>query len=353
MIDSISIANFRGIEEGQLSQLAPLTILMGPNNSGKSTCLEAMSIAWSSNPATALNAVARRRGWLGVAALEYLIGTTGARLAIQGNLDTGKRPVQSVITIRRDSAPSAGIAEMARQAGLLGQASQFSIDHELRAANVVSSLHHALALDESGHPLVMRGGDAGGAGGGISSVFVDAHVAPESLSESLSQADSAGEEAHVRLIGYLRHVDAGIREVRARQIGQPWIPHVYYANRTIPLAFSGDGIIRMFTIAGRLAPLREATVFMEEPECYQHTRSLEQLTRILWDSIDAGNQVIASTHSLELLDMLTFEAANRKDGLERTALQRLGLADGVLSPVRVPGADIATLRQELAEDLRR
>jgi len=41
MITKLEIKNFRGIEEGNI-ELAPLTILVGPNNSGKSTILEAL-----------------------------------------------------------------------------------------------------------------------------------------------------------------------------------------------------------------------------------------------------------------------------------------------------------------------
>ena len=41
MITKLSIKNFRGIERGEL-ELAPLTILLGGNNSGKSTILEAL-----------------------------------------------------------------------------------------------------------------------------------------------------------------------------------------------------------------------------------------------------------------------------------------------------------------------
>jgi len=44
MITKLSINNFQGIEKGEL-ELAPLTILLGGNNSGKSTILEALFLA--------------------------------------------------------------------------------------------------------------------------------------------------------------------------------------------------------------------------------------------------------------------------------------------------------------------
>lgn len=44
MIQSVKIKNFRGIREGEIN-LAPLTILLGANNSGKTTILEALFLA--------------------------------------------------------------------------------------------------------------------------------------------------------------------------------------------------------------------------------------------------------------------------------------------------------------------
>lgn len=41
MIKILKLENFRGIKKGEI-KLAPLTILLGPNNSGKTTILEAL-----------------------------------------------------------------------------------------------------------------------------------------------------------------------------------------------------------------------------------------------------------------------------------------------------------------------
>jgi predicted ATPase len=44
MIEKLKITNFRGIKDGEI-ELAPVTILLGANNSGKSTILEALFLA--------------------------------------------------------------------------------------------------------------------------------------------------------------------------------------------------------------------------------------------------------------------------------------------------------------------
>jgi AAA15 family ATPase/GTPase len=42
MIEMVEIENLRGIVSGRLEGLSPLSILLGVNNSGKSTILEAL-----------------------------------------------------------------------------------------------------------------------------------------------------------------------------------------------------------------------------------------------------------------------------------------------------------------------
>jgi AAA15 family ATPase/GTPase len=45
MIESILIKNFRGIQTGQIDRFRKFNLLVGPNNSGKSTVLEALYLA--------------------------------------------------------------------------------------------------------------------------------------------------------------------------------------------------------------------------------------------------------------------------------------------------------------------
>ncbi len=49
MINSIEIKNFRGINDGKLEKLTPLTILVGANGCGKSTVLQSLLLGASSD----------------------------------------------------------------------------------------------------------------------------------------------------------------------------------------------------------------------------------------------------------------------------------------------------------------
>ncbi|MCX6380632.1 MAG: AAA family ATPase, partial [Armatimonadetes bacterium] len=66
MIQSVKIERLRGIREGELNDLTPLTILVGGNGSGKSTVLEALYIGANKNPAYAIaESVSRRMDFPG------------------------------------------------------------------------------------------------------------------------------------------------------------------------------------------------------------------------------------------------------------------------------------------------
>ena len=112
MISSIEISRFRGIREGKLDGLAPLTVLVGPNGCGKSTVLDALLIGGSRETGKSSGrAVQRHHGvkygapWLlwrkGISGkCEIKIATDRGRQSIF-ELDTQKRKQDEVCVLCR------------------------------------------------------------------------------------------------------------------------------------------------------------------------------------------------------------------------------------------------------------
>lgn len=62
MIKKVAIGNFRGFDEFECGCLAPITVIGGRNNSGKSSFLEALSLTLNVNGGDALLSMSRNRG---------------------------------------------------------------------------------------------------------------------------------------------------------------------------------------------------------------------------------------------------------------------------------------------------
>jgi AAA15 family ATPase/GTPase len=127
--------------------------------------------------------------------------------------------------------------------------------------------------------------------------------------------------------------------------------HTVDADGACALNFAGDGHRRLVRIACYLAVAKGRVVLIEEPECFQHPRALNEFVRLLWASIGQGTQVVFSTHSLELLS-LVFENQQGRD-LSKACLIRTRLAEGKLITGVIDGQEASERLADVGEDLRR
>jgi len=81
VISSIKIEAFRGVKEGQVDGLGPINILVGPNNSGKSTCLEAVALVGTGN-ALKVAELLLHRGGPPLDALDHVVRAPAKSAAI-------------------------------------------------------------------------------------------------------------------------------------------------------------------------------------------------------------------------------------------------------------------------------
>ena len=315
MIEKLEIENYRGIAHGEISGLAPLTILVGPNSSGKSSVLEALFVGGGPHTEP-LARIALRRGFIGDATIAALLPTGTATIVVTegGNpfrLDIEKRGPQNMIGT---------VAAGQFQVTLLG-------------------------------PKQWGGG---GTGSTRAVTFVEvekADIDPEELDKAVSQADLRGERP--LLIKLLEPLLPGIKDLRILRPGDRYNAYVVDDSTSPwPAIVAGDGIKRLLFLAARLAADKSGIVLVEEPETYLHFSALQQIARLFWQTVTAApaKQIVATTHSLELLDALFgFEGAD----LTKAALFRLSLRGGKLKAVRVAGEKVRELRAEIGEDLRR
>ncbi|HVE86157.1 MAG TPA: AAA family ATPase, partial [Myxococcales bacterium] len=83
MLTSLTIQGLRGLANAKLDGLAPVTVLLGPNGSGKTTILEACGVVAAGHSAVEAWEALLRREWLGVEGLRYVVPAAGAHVGGQ------------------------------------------------------------------------------------------------------------------------------------------------------------------------------------------------------------------------------------------------------------------------------
>ena len=163
-----------------------------------------------------------------------------------------------------------------------------------------------------------------------------------------SQAREQGRKAQAEAL--VAEVVPGVSELEILTEGDTPILHLVFEDRSVPVAFAGDGVYSLVQLCLELASLPRGVVLLEEPEVHQHPAAICQSVRAILAAVRRGVQVILTTHSLELIDYILAESS--KEELQGLSVYRLQLKDGSLSSRRIDGSEVAFLRTEIESDLR-
>lgn len=327
MITSLEISGLRGIREGKLDGLTPLTILVGPNGCGKSTVLDALLIGASDPAQNALQRVAWRH--------------KGLWQNLRWLLWRAEKGETAVVTTRNGS--------------------NLCHSYELHAASpqqIQCRLHEPIQQETEGRKRNPRAVVA--SVNSIPSEPRDKVLSPIRLLERLTEITDPPlhvlvTESYKRgrrgdIAKSVAKVVPGVRDVLILTEGDRPVVHLEYETHTVPVDLAGDGIHSLVRIFLELASSQRGLVLMEEPEAQQHPAAMHQTARAVVNAVREGTQVVLTTHSLELID--SFLAESSPEDIDRLSLYRLQLTDGKLIAVSVPGRDVAFARGQIEEDLR-
>lgn len=350
MLKRIKIENLRGIQEGEISGLTRLVVLVGPNGSGKSTVLEGGFIGGSQEPAAAVGNVTSRRShtW------------NGARWVIRGG-----------------TSQVSAIAEVEWHDGVRW-ARRVQWDSVLRIPEALSRFNEVVApgpfsafrIYQEQPPLPHRSDDKGSLFA-VAALAADNRFVPYENEHELQGHymrlvdPSAGQPLHDL---FSRVVQAGLRDdviERAKMViaklegieilteeGQPRL-FLTFRSGAVPASLAGDGIQALLRMAFELASPAGGTILLEEPEVHMHPRALYACAKAIVAAVRRDVQVIMTTHSQELIDLLLSELTEdeRADPGMMT-LCRVQLREGRLSSTLIAASEAVQARMALAEDLR-
>ena len=324
VITSVGIETLRGIRTGLVEGLGPLSVLVGPNNSGKSTVLDAVLIGAAPEPWKAIAFVVGRRGAL-EKGVRWLFWRSGERASVVVRTQAG---VERRCTLTKHTPSTvAGASNMPD-----GTATSFHVSFD------------------DGNQVAGWGGSTPALEEVPEARLVEPHrgMVQEPLHRTYNRALEAGRIEEVNAL--LRELlPEGLRQVEISAPEDKPVVYVSYRDGAVPAWLQGDGIQCVLRLGLELAAAPGGVVLLEEPETAQHPRSLQESARTVVAAVKRGVQVILSTHSLDLIDMLR---AHLGDDLEKLSVHNLACAGGALSVVRYSGADVALARDAIGEDLR-
>ena len=349
MLSSLDIKNFKGIREGTISDLAQVNILVGRNNSGKSTILDALLLMRCAFAAT-----------------DYLQNF--------GPYQIIDRRVQ-----RRDSDshPKPDLRELCY---MMNTELPVRLNGRFGASAAISQEWKPLSF--GGVFRVTSAGDEWHTRFGIAD-----HQSVEDFrrrDEWVKASQMIGEESATRVAlshlidastlrrPFLEQIWGRLFSDRRDRILRDMVNDIYgleietfnqsdfgaynrvtagLPDKGVAVDWLGDGLRYALNILA-LGMLLEGTILMvEEPESHQHPESLRKLTQTLFELAKKQNlQLFLTTHSWELMTY-ALEAAEEKE-LELAFHHLDLLQDGILEARAIASPD-ARLLMDIGHDPRR
>jgi len=348
VISSVRIDGFRGVKEGQVDGLGPISILVGPNNSGKSTCLEAMAVVGFASALPLALRILLHRGGPPRDALAHIVMSQAdnAKLAVRLHDDS-----RCECVLKIGGARNPQLLDRARAEGLEEPTLRVAVELVRHHPQNPRDLLMSAYVDGDGRisaPTL----ESGGPFSPFECRLVEVQAVRErgTLEDAYTSITGAGRIRSV--VEALAKSMKGLTDLRILKAGDDFILHaVFEDGPPVPVYLTGDGSKRLVELAAAiLGVAQDGVVLLEEPECYQHPRHLRELAALLVESAKAGRQIILSTHSIELVDLLLDVAAG--EGLRYPFVHRLRLVDGRLSGVVLNREQATVSRNDLFEDLR-
>jgi energy-coupling factor transporter ATP-binding protein EcfA2 len=378
-LQEFKIVQFRKLRHLDLKGLGRINLLVGPNNSGKTSVLEAISCYC--NPVNgfhwldvALRRSGRSSGGSLIEALKWLFPQTSKSSPLEffeGGAATlessGEYPIIECHTqfdefeaIRRprkksqgqenfktlgesDSETGGGLARRGAELRL-----RIALAHNIPLSSGPTLLRQLTIWDDQ---KLIRRKPKGEISLPVANITVAQSQSDVVAAETFSAFRRLG--LYNEAIEILRQLDSGIREVlvlsEKGRYGQLYIQH----DKTglTPLSATGDGFRRSLQIAMTIPTVKNGILLIDEIESALHVTALTRVFELLVNNCKAYNvQLFATTHSLEALDAIlgTTQKINEQD----LVLFRLETKDQQSTAIRLDESTLATVRNDLGQEVR-
>jgi predicted ATPase len=310
MYESVTIKHFRGIEDLTVENLSRVNLIVGRNNAGKTTVLEALLLLGGGSHASAATAATR---------LGELRGQSGAYpQGIWVGLFSGQDAYLPIEISGRKG-------QRERRLCIAAQTTAISQDGVVRALEAERIDHLEIRFEEIG-PDGQRLYSPTGVDERVPATFLPAHGQPRlaSLAEQLSRLVKAKREHDAT--DMVRLVDPRItRLVVGTEAGNATVLADMGLPELLPLALAGQGTVRVFSWAVELAGVRGGLLLIDDIDDGLHHTIMVDVLKALRTMAEMHDvQIFATTHNDEIIRG-ALEAFS--DHLEQLRIIRVGRKD--------------------------
>jgi AAA domain, putative AbiEii toxin, Type IV TA system len=372
-LDNVTIDGFRGLRHLRLDGLGQINILVGENNSGKTSVLEALSILCNASEPYEWVSMIRRRDFgrldeTRIQSLRWCFPQTGQLvdpdLLFEGECSmtyAGILPfLKSLRVTYRDIVGDPDPQETGRRRRRLvkerkdGEDEDFADVELRRGAEITHFVNDNTPVvarvweDEPVHIGLLR-----------SPRFP---LATETLTPYSYQINRVQVRYHSRylfgtdrdiVLDLIREFDPEITDLRQASF-RGMRPALYLNHKRLgpaPLSIFGDALRRAVLLAGTLLSLKDGGILLiDEIETGIHVTALQRVFGWLTDVARKLNvQVVATTHSLEAVDAMALSAGEALGDLVTFHLDQTEQETRVK---RIDGELLLRLRRERGLDVR-
>ena len=386
MYKSLQIENFRGLRHLDVPRLAPVTILTGRNNVGKTTVLESLFLhAGGPRAAQLLLTLLRPYRQPGVAPnIEFSRYATpwetafydrdpSKRIRLIGQIDRHKITIE--LSIPRENLPShipSGLRSgEATSATTFASVPAFSYEMRILIDDK-SILPDELKHREYTQSVSAQIGQTFFGASGLQQIAgVNFDLKPEEDSDALvlsnfispqgrsSSVELAQRYTNLRLrkreggfLNAMRAIEPAIDTIEVLFSGTPALYVSLQGGPLLPLSAMGEGMISVANYAAAIFDTDGGLILIDEVENGIHYTALERLWRQIGQAVkDTGTQVVASTHSYECVRAAYQAFQGDPDTLQLVRLQQ---GDDAPAAVAAVDYDLETLEGalDMSLDLR-
>lgn len=360
-LKAIDIKSFRGIKNLSIQDLGAINLIVGDNNCGKTSALEAIELLRTSGNLANLYRVARQRESLTVFGANSVYDSficlfphDGSEMKIEVEGICNSKIILCQISGKQErvllDAKELDRAVLRQNEGLSGE-----LETDVFNGNIIS----AFGSDTRNEDIsINRYSKVSGTPSSAKDKFNIVYVAPfEHLRGNVLSQIVRNESYKKICLKALQLFDQNIEDmlILRSDVGNRPVEYIKHSKLgNMPLATYGDGIKKVLVIANAIATAAGGILLIDEIETAIHKKYYDDIFRFIIKACKTFDvQVFITTHSLEAIDGILatsdYDVQNNEDDIKVVTLKREN--DCTFSRV-LPGREVFTNRETFGFEVR-